>query len=103
MSPEQARGKPVDKRADIWAFGTVLYEMLVGTRAFEREDVATTLSDVIRAEVTWDRIPRDLPPAMVACLRRTLVKDVQQRVRDMGDVRLTLEGAFETPHYEFGH
>ena len=57
MAPEQARGKPVDKRADIWAFGCVLYEMLSGRRAFQGEDVSTTLADVIRAELAWEVLP----------------------------------------------
>ena len=96
MSPEQARGKVVDKRADIWAFGCVLYEMLTGRRAFEGEDVSTTLADVIRAELSWDALPSDLPPALGTYLRRCLEKDPTDRVRDVGDVRLALDGAFDS-------
>ena len=96
MSPEQARGKTVDKRADIWAFGCVLYEMLTGRRAFDGEDVSTTLADVIRADLAWDVVPKDLPPALGTYLRRCLEKDPTQRVRDIGDVRLAIEGGFET-------
>ena len=96
MSPEQARGKTVDKRADIWSFGVVLYEMLTGRTAFEGEDVSVTLADVIRAELSWEQLPDDLPPILSTYLRRCLHKDPSQRIRDIGDVRLAMEGAFET-------
>ena len=96
MSPEQARGKTVDKRADIWSFGVVLYEMLTGKRAFEGQDVSLTLADVMRAEPAWERLPKGLSPALRTYLQRCLEKDPRQRVRDIGDVRLVLEGAFET-------
>ena len=96
MSPEQARGKTVDKRADIWAFGCVLFEMLTGRRVFESEDVSLTLADVMRAEPAWERLPDGVPLALVTFLRRCLQKDARQRIRDIGDVRLALEGAFET-------
>ena len=92
MSPEQARGKPVDKRADIWAFGCVLYEMLTGHRAFEGEDVSVTLANVIRDEPRWEQLPARVPslarPLLESCLR----KDTRQRLRDIGDVRLMLDG-----------
>ena len=96
MSPEQARGKTVDKRADIWSFGVVLYEMLTGKRVFESDDVSLTLADVMRAEPAWERLPKGLSPALRTFLERCLEKDPRQRVRDIGDVRLVLEGAFET-------
>ncbi len=96
MSPEQARGKPVDKRADVWSFGVVLYEMLTGKRAFEGEDVSVTLADVIRAEPAWDALPQALSPSLVMYLKRCLHKEPKQRVHDIADVRLALEGAFET-------
>ena len=100
MSPEQARGKPVDKRTDIWAFGAVLYEMLSGKRAFEGEDVSVTLADVIRAEPAWERLPESLSSSLQTYLRRCLEKDPTQRVQAIGDVRLAIEGAFETRgHY----
>ena len=95
MSPEQARGKPVDKRADIWAFGAVLFEMLTGQRAFEGEDVSVTLADVIRADVSWEKLPTDLPPGFATYLRRCLEKERNQRIQAIGDVRLAMEGAFE--------
>jgi serine/threonine-protein kinase len=96
MSPEQARGKPVDKRADIWAFGVVLFEMLTGQRAFAGEDVSVTLADVIRADLSWDTLPSDLPPGLATYLRRCLEKEPSQRIQAIGDVRLAMEGAFET-------
>ena len=75
MSPEQARGKPVDKRADIWAFGAVLFEMLTGRRVFEGEDISVTLADVIRAEPAWERLPDDLPAGLITYLKRCLEKE----------------------------
>ena len=95
MSPEQARGKTVDKRSDIWAFGVVVYEMLSGRRAFQGEDVSSTLADVIRGELAWDALPGGLPPGLVTYVRRCLEKDPTERVRDIGDVRLALAGAFD--------
>jgi Tol biopolymer transport system component len=94
MSPEQARGKNADKRADIWAFGVVLYEMLTGTRAFGGDSVTETAGAVIHKELDLSAVPADLPPAARTVLRRCLQKDPTQRIRDMGDVRLALEGAF---------
>ena len=96
MSPEQARGKPVDTRADIWAFGCVLYEMLTGQRAFDGEGVSETLARVIEREPDWARLPATLSPALRTYMRRCLQKDPRQRVQAIGDVRLALEGAFET-------
>ena len=97
MSPEQARGKTVDKRADIWAFGAVLYEMLTGTRAFGGEDVSTTLVDGRCSESrTWTRFRPTVPARVSQVLRVCLRKDPKQRVADIRDVRLALEGAFET-------
>ena len=96
MSPEQARGKTVDKRADIWAFGVVLYEMLTGTRAFGDEDVSMTLSKILQREPDFDELPPTLPARVTQILRLCLRKDPKQRVGDIRDVRLALEGAFET-------
>ena len=81
MSPEQARGKPVDKRADIWAFGVVLYEMLTGKRLFEGETVSDTLIEVATREPKWDRVPAKVR----RLLRRCLEKDPKKRLRDIGD------------------
>jgi Tol biopolymer transport system component len=96
MSPEQARGKTVDKRADIWAFGAVLYEMLTGKRAFDDEDVSMTLSKVLQREPDFDALPLTVPARVGQALRVCLRKDPKQRAADIRDVRLALEGAFET-------
>ena len=96
MSPEQARGKPVDKRADIWAFGAVLFEMLSGTCPFEGEDIAETLGAVIHKEPVWSRLPTATPAAVRTVMQRCLQKEPRQRLRDIGDVHLALQGAFET-------
>ena len=96
MSPEQASGKPVDRRADVWAFGVVLYEMLTGTRPFAGDDVSKTLAHVIASDPDWGTLPDTLPPVLGSFLRGCLEKDPRKRVRDVGDVRLAMEGAFET-------
>ena len=95
MSPEQAKGRTVDKRSDVWAFGAVLYEMLTGQRAFEGEDVSDVMGAVLRLEPNWTLLPRALSPALRTFLVRCLQKDPKQRIRDIGDVSLALEGAFE--------
>jgi Tol biopolymer transport system component len=97
MSPEQAKGRTVDKRSDVWAFGAVLYEMLTGTRAFPGEDVSEVLASVLAREPDWTRLPATLSPALATFLRRCLHKNPKQRIGDVQDVRLALEGAFETP------
>jgi serine/threonine protein kinase len=96
MAPEQARGKAVDKRADIWAFGVVLYEMLTGTRAFGGDSVTETAGAVIHKDVDWSAVPSDLLPSARTVLKRCLEKDPSRRARDIGDVRLALDGAFES-------
>ena len=96
MSPEQARGKPVDKKSDIWAFGAVLYEMLSGRRPFEGRDVSEVLGAVLRLEPDWDALPADAPPRVSTLVRRCVEKEPKQRLHDMADVRLAMEGAFET-------
>ncbi len=90
MSPEQARGKTVDKRADIWAWGCVLYEMLTGKRAFEGETVSDTLAAVLRAEPDWSILAATTPPGIRGLLKRCLEKDVRLRVHDIADARLSL-------------
>jgi serine/threonine protein kinase len=94
MSPEQARGKPVDKRTDIWAFGCVLYEMLTGKRAFEAEDVSLTLAEVMKSEPDFAALPSDTPPGVRQALRVCLQKDPRQRGGDIAAIRLAMEGAF---------
>ena len=95
MSPEQAKGRIVDRRADVWAFGAVLFEMLSGQRAFIGDDVQDTFVAIMRDEPDWARLPAALPPPIGTYLKRCLQKDVKQRVQAIGDVRLALEGAFD--------
>jgi len=94
MSPEQARGAPVDKRSDIWAFGCVLFEMLAGRRAFAGATTAETLAAVLHHEPLWAALPSDTPADARIVVSRCLEKDRKQRFRDIGDVRLALAGAF---------
>jgi len=96
MSPEQARGQQVDKRTDIWAFACLLYEMLTGRCAFDGDDVMVTLAHVVEREPDFDALPPSVPPRVGQALRVCLRKDPKQRVGDIRDVRLVLEGAFET-------
>src|SRR6516164_4876317 len=85
MSPEQAKGKAVDRRADIWAFGCVLYEMLTGTMAFNGDTVTETLAAVIKEEPDWSRLPAATPTQVGVLLQRCFQKDARQRLRDIGD------------------
>jgi eukaryotic-like serine/threonine-protein kinase len=91
MSPEQAKAKPVDRRADIWAFGCVLYEMLTGRMAFGRETVTDTLAAVIKEEPDWSQLPAATPIRVRVLLQRCLQKDPKQRLRDIGDARISLD------------
>jgi len=91
MSPEQARGAVVDKRADIWAFGVVLFEMLTGQRLFGETTTSDTLAAVLRAEVTLDRLPKQTPAAIRRLLTRCLEKNAKRRLRDIGEARILLE------------
>ena len=95
MAPEQASGKAVDKRADVWAFGVVLYEMLTGTRTFVGDDVSKTLARVIDRDPDWTALPDNVPPVLSNFLRHCLQKNPKKRIRDIGDVSLAMEGAFE--------
>jgi hypothetical protein len=90
MAPEQAKGRAVDKRADIWAFGVVLFEMLSGRRCFDGEDVSTTLAAVLMREPDWTALPTDRPPAIESLVRRCLERDPKARLRDIGEARLIL-------------
>ena len=96
MSPEQARGKALDRRADVWAFGCVLYEMLTGQRAFDGEDVSLTISSVLRLDPNFEALPADVPRRVRQTLRVCLQKDLRRRAADIHDVRLALEGAFDS-------
>ena len=91
MSPEQARGKPVDKRSDIWAFGCVLYEALTGRRVFAGETVTDIITAVVKNEPEWSALPSDTPAHIRTLLLRCLQKDPRRRLRDIGDARLELE------------
>jgi serine/threonine-protein kinase len=96
MAPEQARGRPTDRRVDVWAFGCVLFEMLSGQHAFPGSDVTEVLATVLKSEPEWRALPAAVPPRIRAVLERCLQKDPKLRFRDIGDVRLALDGAFET-------
>jgi len=91
MSPEQAKGKSVDRRADIWAFGCVLYEMLTGKVAFHGESVTDTLASVIKEETDWRLLPAATPIRVRVLLQRCLQKDPKQRLRDIGEARILLD------------
>jgi serine/threonine protein kinase len=91
MSPEQARATAVDKRADIWAYGVVVAEMLGGKQLFAGETVSDTLASVLKSEINLDELRDDVPPAVIRLLRRCLQRDPRQRLRDIGDARLILQ------------
>jgi serine/threonine protein kinase len=91
MNPEQARGKPVDRRADIWAFGCVLYEMLAGKRAFAGDDVSDTLAFILTKEPDWRALPTNAPAPVQRLMRRCLEKDRKRRLADVADARLEID------------
>jgi Tol biopolymer transport system component len=95
MSPEQAKGRPADKRSDIWAFGCVLYEMLTGARAFQGSDAMETIVSVVRAEPDWTTLPSGTSAPIRRLLRRALVKRHAERLADMGDARLEIDEALK--------
>ncbi|MGE5189815.1 MAG: protein kinase domain-containing protein [Gemmatimonadota bacterium] len=97
MSPEQARGRSVDRRADIWAFGAILWEMLTGRRLFEGETVSDVLAGVLRQEIPFNALPPETPEGIVRLLRRCLERDPRIRLHDMGDARLEIEEAMRAP------
>ena len=101
MSPEQARGKTVDKRTDVWAFGCCLYEAVTGRKAFEGETATDTISAVVRVEPRWDRLPADTPAAIRKLLRRSLTKERNERLADVADARLEIKEALETSETEW--
>ena len=98
MAPEQARGKPVDKRADLWAFGCVLYEMLTGRRAFDAPDVTSTLAKVLESNTDLARLPAGTPDSIRRLLRRCLVKDRKDRLGDASTLRIEIDEALRDPH-----
>ncbi|PYT53678.1 MAG: hypothetical protein DMG43_08405, partial [Acidobacteria bacterium] len=97
MSPEQARGQPVDKRTDIWAFGCVLFEMLTGSAAFARETITDTIVAVVGAEPEWKALPADAPGGIRRLLTRCLQKDARRRLHDIADARIEIEDAMAMP------
>ena len=97
MSPEQARGKPVDKRTDIWAFGCVLFEMLSGRVAFPGETSSDTIAAVLERDPDWAVLPPQIPSALVLLLQRCLEKEPTQRLRDIGDARIELDRLLRSP------
>ena len=96
MSPEQAKGRSVDKRADIWAFGAVLYEMLTGTRPFQGDDVSDTLASVLRDTPSMNALPEGTPNEITRLIERCLQRDVKARLRDIGEARIVLDGTAAT-------
>ena len=97
MSPEQARGKTVDKRTDIWAFGCVLFEALAGRKAFDGDSVTDVLANVIYKEAPWDALPAATPWRVQDVLRRCLSKDSRLRLHDIADARIELGEATTPP------
>jgi Tol biopolymer transport system component len=97
MAPEQARGRVVDKRADVWAFGVVLFEMLTGTRAFPGDDVSDTLATVLKFDPDWNRLPADTPAPICRLLKRCLTKDPKLRLRECGSALLDIHEAMTGP------
>ena len=98
MSPEQARGKTVDKRADIWAFGCVLYELLTGKQAFHGEDITEILASVVKSEPDWTALPANISPSIRVLLQRCLRKDKRQRTPDAATIRIEIEDAIAAPN-----
>jgi eukaryotic-like serine/threonine-protein kinase len=96
MAPEQARGRAVDKRADIWAFGIVLFEMLSGRRLFDGEEISDVMASILRQEIDWSRLPSGTPASIRRLLQRCLERDPKRRLRDIGEARVALD----TPHDE---
>src|SRR5207245_546669 len=97
MSPEQARGMPADKRTDIWAFGCVLYELLTGQQAFRGETSADRLAAIVEREPDWTALPPSTPAGIHRLLQRCLQKDVNRRLRDLGDARIEIEETLASP------
>jgi len=97
MSPEQAKGKPVDKRADVFAFGAVLYELLTGKRAFEGETITETIAAVLKSEPDWEKLPSDIPWRIKELLGDCLQKEIHDRLHDIANVRIQIKKALKEP------
>ena len=102
MSPEQAKGKQIDTRADTWGFGALVYEMFTGKRAFEGEDVSDTLAAVLRAEVDWSKLPFETPASLRRLLERCLSRDLRRRLADIREARIAIEDYLANPAAESG-
>jgi eukaryotic-like serine/threonine-protein kinase len=100
MSPEQAKGKPVDRRADIWAFGVIVCEMLTGRPMFAGETASETMAQVMMKEPDWNTLPANTPSRLRDLLRRCLTKEPRMRLRDIGDARIAIEETTATPQTE---
>ena len=98
MSPEQARGQPVDRRTDVWAFGCVMFEALTGTRPFAGPTLSDTIVRILEREPDWTSLPPEIPSTIERLLRRCLAKDLHHRLRDIGDARLEIDDALRVPH-----
>src|SRR4029453_3559119 len=99
MSPEQAAAKPVDKRADVWSFGVVLWEVVPGRQLFAGETISHTLADVLRADIDFSQLPADAPLSIRELLRRCLDRDVKRRLRDIGEARVAIDRALAEPQH----
>jgi serine/threonine protein kinase len=97
MSPEQAKGESADRRADVWAFGCVLYEMLAGRRAFDGDSIGEVVAEVFKAEPDWNRLPAEIPESIRRLLRRCLNKEQRLRLQSIGDARIEIEEAQHQP------
>src|SRR3989441_6183098 len=97
MSPEQARGRVVDKRTDIWAFGCVVYELLTGRRAFDGETVSDTIAAILEREPDWSILPAATPSTIRRLLQRSLEKDPKRRLHDIADARIEIDDASREP------
>ena len=91
MAPEQARGKVVDHRADIWAFGVVLFEMITGTRAFDGEEISDVLASVLKSDPKWTALPAAAPAALRRLIRRCLERDPKRRLQAIGEARIQID------------
>jgi Tol biopolymer transport system component len=96
MSPEQARGKPLDRRTDIWSFGVILFEMLSGRQLFEGQTLSDTMAEVLKSEIDWSELPKETPSSVRQLLERCLDRDPRSRLRDIGEARVVLANPTES-------
>ena len=97
MSPEQARGLPIDKQTDIWAFGCVLYEMVTGRRVFQGQTTSDAIAGILEREPDWQLVPASTPPRILWLLKRCLAKIPDQRLHDIADARIEIDEALSRP------